>query len=111
MLLTPIKKENKYLSIPSYLIEKAITDVKIKSIRKLIDGKGYSIALYISKETNNDIIKELDDLDNDIIKIIENNSLLWFNKTFSDEEIYELYNRSFCNQTKTSIVEFIYFFI
>jgi len=101
MLLTPIKKENKYVSIPSFLIEKVITDVKIKSIRKLIDGKGYCIVLYISKETNNDIIKELNDLDNDIIKIIEDNSLLWFDKTFSDEEIYELYNRSFCNQTKT----------
>ena len=32
---------------------------------------------------------------------IENNSIKWFNRQFNNEEIMELYNKSFCNQTKT----------
>jgi len=101
MLLTPIKKDNKYVSHPSHTINMVITDVKIKSIRKLNYNKGYSLVLYISQETNYDIIKELEEMDDNIVKIIENKSHTWFGKTLTNENIYELYAKNFCNQTKT----------
>ena len=39
--------------------------------------------------------------DKEIMNSIENNSIKWFNRQFNNEEIMELYNKSFCNQTKT----------
>ena len=39
--------------------------------------------------------------DKEIMKSIECNSLKWFNRQFDIREITELYNKSFCNQTKT----------
>jgi Zn-finger protein len=101
MLLNPVRKDNKYVLHPANPIKKYIIDVKIKSIRKLINNKGYNIIIYISSDTNIDIITELIDFDKQVIDIIENNSSSWFGKTFTNEEITELYNRGFCKQTKT----------
>jgi Zn-finger protein len=101
MLLNPVKKDNKYVLHPKNPIKKYVIDVKIKSIRKLINSKGYNIVIYISSDTNIDIITDLIEFDKQVIDIIENNSALWFGKTFTNEEITELYNRSFCKQTKT----------
>jgi Zn-finger protein len=86
---------------PKNPIKKYVIDVKIKSIRKLINSKGYNIVIYISSDTNIDIITDLIEFDKQVIDIIENNSALWFGKTFTNEEITELYNRSFCKQSKT----------
>lgn len=101
MLLNPVRKDNKYVLHPSNPIKKYIIDVKIKSIRKLINSKGYNIVIYISSDTNIDIITELIEFDKQIIDMIENNASAWFGKTFTTDEITELYNRSFCKQTKT----------
>jgi Zn-finger protein len=101
MLLNPVKKDNKYVLHPESPIKKYIIDVKIKSIRKLINNKGYNIVIYISSETNGDVISELIEFDKQVIDIIENKSSSWFGKTFTTDEIAELYNRSFCKQTKT----------
>jgi Zn-finger protein len=101
MLLNPVKKDNKYVLHPKNPIKKYVIDVKIKSIRKLINSKGYNIVIYISSDTNIDIITDLIEFDKQVIDIIENNSESWFGKTFTNEEITELYNRSFCKQTKT----------
>ena len=73
----------------------------VKSIKRLINGKGYYVTLYISEETNNDIINNLIEFDNNIIDEIVNNSSSWFNKNFAKEDVDELYTRSFCKQTKT----------
>lgn len=101
MLKAPIKKDNKYISQSKNPIKVSITDVKIKGIKKLINGKGYSIALYISEDTNKDTINDLIEFDLNIAKEIVNQSPNWFCKSFSPEDVEELYTKSFCTQTKT----------
>ena len=101
MLLDPIKKNNKFISIYKNPPFKNITDIKIKSINKLANNTGYYFIIYISPINNNDIINELIDFDKEIMYAIEKNSIKWFNREFTISEISELYNKSFCNQTKT----------
>lgn len=101
MLKTPCRKDNKYIALSKNNLKLSISDVKFKSIKKLINGKGYYITLYISDETNNDIINNLIEFDDNIIDEIVDNSSLWFNKDFTKENVIELYTRSFCKQTKT----------
>jgi len=101
MFLDPIKKHNKFISIYKNPPIKNIADIKIKSINKLSNNTGYYFIIYISPINNNDIINELIDFDKEIMATIETNSMKWFNKEFTINEISELYNKSFCNQTKT----------
>jgi len=101
MLKAPIKKDNKYISQSKNPFKVSITDVKIKGIKKLINGKGYSIALYISEDTNKDAINDLMEFDLNVAKEIVNQSPNWFSKSFSTEDVEELYTKSFCTQTKT----------
>ena len=101
MLLEPIRKDKKLISIYKNPPMKNIVDVKIKSINKLANNIGYSLNIYISPSNNSDIIRELLLFDKEIMNSIENNSLKWFNRQFDIKEITELYNKSFCNQTKT----------
>ncbi len=101
MLLEPIKKDKKLISIYKNPPIKNIVDIKIKSINKLANNIGYSLNIYISPSNNSDIITEILLFDKEIMNSIENNSIKWFNRQFNNEEIMELYNKSFCNQTKT----------
>ena len=101
MLLDPIKKNNKFISVYKNPPIKNIADIKIKSINKLANNTGYYFIIYISPLNNNDIINELIDFDKEIMATIETNSIKWFNREFTISEISELYNKSFCNQTKT----------
>ena len=101
MLLDPIKKNNKFISVYKNPPIKNIADIKIKSINKLANNAGYYFIIYISPLNNNDIINELIDFDKEIMATIETNSIKWFNREFTISEISELYNKSFCNQTKT----------
>jgi hypothetical protein len=104
MLLEPIRKDKKLISIYKNPPTKNIVDVKIKSINKLTNNTGYTFNIYISPSNNSDIIQDLILFDKEIMKSIENNSLKWFNRQFNIREITELYNKSFCNQTKTMSV-------
>jgi len=101
MLKTPYKKDNKFISLSKESIILSITDVKIKCIKKLLNGKGYSLKLFISNKTNNDTINDLIKLDNDISDEILKESNKWFGKRFEKSDVDELYTKSFCNQTKT----------
>lgn len=101
MLLEPIRKDKKLISIYKNPPIKNIVDVKIKSINKLTNNTGYTFNIYISPSNNFDIIQDLILFDKEIMKSIESNSLKWFNRQFDIREITELYNKSFCNQTKT----------
>ena len=101
MLLEPIKKDKKLISMYKNPPIKNIVDIKIKSINKLANNIGYSLNIYISPSNNSDIITEILLFDKEIMNSIENNSIKWFNRQFNNEEIMELYNKSFCNQTKT----------
>ena len=75
MLKTPYKKDNKFISLSKDIIKLSITDVKIKGIKKLLNGRGYSLILFLSHETNNDTINELINIDNNIENDILNNQL------------------------------------
>ena len=101
MLQDPIKKDNKLISIYKNPPNKVLVDIKIKSINKLSNNAGYYFNIYISPSNNSDIITEILLFDKEIMNSIENNSIKWFNRQFNNEEIMELYNKSFCNQTKT----------
>lgn len=101
MLLDPIKKNNKLISVYRNPPIKNIADIKIKSINKLSNNAGYYFIIYISPTNNHDIINELLDFDKEIMTAIESNSMKWFDREFNISEITELYNKSFCNQTKT----------
>ena len=101
MLKTTYKKDNKFISLSKDSIKLSITDVKIKGIKKLLNGKGYSLTLFISNETNNDTINDLIKIDNDIADEILKESNKWFGKSFEKSDVEELYTKSFCNQTKT----------
>jgi hypothetical protein len=101
MLKTPYKKDNKFISLSKNAIKLSITDVKIKGIKKLLNGKGYSLTLFISDKTNNDTINDLIKIDNNIAEEILKESNKWFGKSFEKNDVDELYTKSFCNQTKT----------
>ena len=100
MLLDPIKKNNKFISIYKNPPFKNITDIKIKSINKLANNTGYYFIIYISPINNNDIINELIDFDKELMSAIEKNSMKWFNREFTISEISELYNKSFVIRQK-----------
>ena len=101
MLQDPIKKDNKLISIYKNPPNKILVDIKIKSVNKLSNNAGYYFNIYISPSNNCDIINELIQFDKEIMESIQENSLKWFDKEFDINEINELYNKSFCNQTKT----------
>jgi len=101
MLQDPIKKDNKLICIYKNPPNKILVDIKIKSINKMSNNTGYYLNIYISPYNNYDIINEFINFDKEIIASIQENSLKWFNKNFDISEITELYNKSFCNQTKT----------
>jgi hypothetical protein len=101
MLQDPIKKDNKLISIYKNPPNKILVDIKIKSVNKLSNNAGYYFNIYISPSNNCDIINELIQFDKEIMESIQENSLKWFDKEFDMNEINELYNKSFCNQTKT----------
>ena len=101
MLKTPYKKDNKFISLSKDIIKLSITDVKIKGIKKLLNGRGYSLILFLSHETNNYTINELINIDNNIENDILKQSAKWFNKSIDETDVKELYTKSFCVQTKT----------
>lgn len=101
MLQEPIKKKDKLVLTYKNPPIKNIVDIKVKSINKLCNNTGYYFNIYVSPSNNNDIINELIHFDKELMNSLEINSYKWFNKQFNNEEIKELYNKSFCNQTKT----------
>ena len=107
MLKSPVKKNNKYLSLSQKSVKLSITDIKIKSIKKLINGHGYNLTIYIPEETNEDVIKQLIYFDNNIIDDITINIEKWFNKNLDKSDVAELHTKSFCNQTKTINIDIL----
>ncbi len=97
----PTKKNNKYVSLLQTPIKYFLSDVKIKSIHKFVDNKGYLVSLYIPGSINSDVINELTDFDNETTTIVSQQSSEWFSKSLSREEIYEMYKKSYCTQTHT----------
>jgi hypothetical protein len=106
ILKKPEKKDDKFIAKAIDPIKIIFSDVKLKSIRRLIDSKGYNIAIYIPETINNEGICNIDKLDDNIMKEIITSSPKWFNKNFTQNDLTEMYNKSFCQQTKTISVIF-----
>jgi hypothetical protein len=106
ILKKPEKKDDKFIAKAIEPIKIIFSDVKLKSIRRLIDSKGYNIAIYIPETINNEGICNINKLDDNIVKEIITYSPKWFNKDFTLNDLTEMYNKSFCQQTKTISVIF-----
>jgi len=106
ILKKPEKKDDKFIAKAVDPIKIIFSDVKLKSIRRLIDSKGYNLAIYIPETINSDGICNINKLDDNIIKEIINSSPKWFNRDFTLNDLVEMYNKSFCQQTKTISVIF-----
>jgi hypothetical protein len=106
ILRKPEKKDDKFVAKTIEPVKIIFSDVKLKSIRRLIDNKGYNITIYIPETINNEGICNINRLDDKIMKEIINSSPKWFNKDITDNELIEMYNKSYCPQTKTISVIF-----
>ena len=106
ILKKPEKKDDKFIAKAIEPIKIILTDVKLKSIRRLIDNKGYNIAIYIPDTINNEGVTNINTLDDNIMKEIINSSPRWFNKNLTQTELIEMYTKSYCSQTKTISVIF-----
>lgn len=97
----PIKKPNNYISYANIPIKFNLFEVKIKNIKRLTNSNGYSLNIYISPSNNKDIINNIIDIDKKAFdKIIKYNDT-WFNNGLTENELIDLYRKSFCNQTNT----------
>ena len=101
MLLKPIKKNNKYVSYVDNIVKYFISDIKIKSIQKYVDNKGYLIKIYIPNTVNEEIIHSICCLDNTFKQEILLNSHEWFHKELSKDEIEQMYSSTYCAQSQT----------
>ena len=106
ILKKPEKKDDKFIAKAIEPIKIIFSDVKLKSIRRLIDSKGYNIAIYIPETINNEGICNINKLDDNIMKEIITSSPKWFKKDFTLNDLTDMYNKSFCQQTKTISVIF-----
>jgi hypothetical protein len=97
---TPVLKNNKYISYVDNSSKIFLNDIKIKSINKLIDDKGYILKIFIPN-INDVSINEIMDYDLTAISTITKNIGAWFNKDLSEDDVLELYKISFCEQTST----------
>ena len=68
ILKKPEKKDDKFIAKVIEPIKIILTDVKLKSIRRLIDNKGYNISIYIPENINNEGISNINKLDDNIMK-------------------------------------------
>lgn len=106
ILRKPEKKDGKFIAKTTAPVKIIFSDVKLKAIRRLVDNKGYNVTLYIPETINSEGICNVIKLDDNIMKEIIASAPKWFNKDFTHNELAEMYNRSFCSQTKTVSVIF-----
>jgi hypothetical protein len=106
ILRKPEKKDDKFVAKTIDPVKIILSDVKLKSIRRLVDNKGYNITIYIPETINNEGICNINKLDDNIMREIISSSPKWFNKEITRNELTEMYSKSFCSQTKTISVIF-----
>jgi len=94
-------KNNKYVSYADKSIVLFLSDIKIKSIFKFKNDKGYLISIYIPNSINHEIIEELKSIDQTTFDDILGNSTKWFGKQFEEDDLKSLYTPSFCCQSIT----------
>ena len=106
VLKKPEKKDGKFVAKTVEPIKIILSDVKLKSIRRLVDSKGYNITIYLPETINSEEISSISKLDESIMREIVSSSHKWFNKEITHDELLEMYSKSFCAQSKTISVIF-----
>jgi hypothetical protein len=106
ILKKPEKKDGKFVAKTVEPIKIILSDIKLKSIRRLIDSKGYNITIYIPDTINSEEISNISKLDESIMREIVSSSPKWFKKEITRDELLEMYSKSFCVQSKTVSVIF-----
>ena len=106
ILKKPEKKDGKFVAKTVEPVKIILSDIKLKSIRRLIDSKGYNITIYIPDTINSEEISNISKLDDSIMREIVSSSHKWFNKEITRDELLEMYSKSFCAQSKTVSVIF-----
>jgi hypothetical protein len=106
VLKKPEKKDGKFVAKTIEPVKIILSDIKLKSIRRLIDSKGYNITIYIPDTINSEEISSISKLDESIMREIVSSSHKWFNKEITHDELLEMYSKSFCAQSKTVSVIF-----
>ena len=106
ILKKPEKKDDKFVAKTIEPVKIILSDIKLKSIRRLIDSKGYNITIYIPDTINSEEISNISKLDDRIMREIVSSSHKWFKKEITHSELTDMYNRSFCSQSKTISVIF-----
>jgi hypothetical protein len=101
MFQTLNKKNNKYISLPDKSLRFFLSDVKIKSLHKYANNKGYLIKIFIPEVVNKDVLNEFKNIDDQTIQDISVNSSQWFNKNLSEEEVQCLHKPMYCSQSHT----------
>jgi hypothetical protein len=94
-------KNNKYVSNSDKPLVLFLYDIKIKSIFKFKNDKGYLLTIYIPQSINSEIIDELKKIDDITFSDIYANSHKWFQKQMQEEDLKALYTASFCSQSTT----------
>lgn len=94
-------KNNKYVSHAEKAIVLFLADIKIKSIFKFKNDKGYLLNIYIPQSINSETIGELKTIDDIAFNDILDNSSNWFQKQIEIEDLKALYTSSYCCQAGT----------
>jgi hypothetical protein len=74
VLKKPEKKDGKFVAKTVEPIKIILSDIKLKSIRRLIDSKGYNITIYIPDTINSEEISNISKLDDSIMREIVSSS-------------------------------------
>lgn len=91
----PEIRENYCISKPHQKVYCDIVDAKITNITKLKNG--HVISFYLE----NDPRKQLNEIDNiSVINLLTNNKI-WFQNELSEDEIRNMFYKSYCEQTRT----------
>lgn len=97
---TPVFKNNKYISYVDNSSKIFLNDIKIKSINKLIDDKGYHLKIFIPY-INENSINEIINYDLIAVNTITRNIGEWFKTDLTEENVLNMYRNSLCKQTST----------
>jgi len=95
VLKKPEKKDGKFVAKTIEPIKIILSDVKLKSIRRLVDSKGYNITIYLPETINSEEISSISKLDENIMREIVSSSHKWFNKEITHSNCWRCIVRVF----------------
>jgi len=101
MFEIPTFKNTKYITHLQKPINLFLSDIKVKSLFKFSNNKGYLLNVYVPDTINKEVISELHNIDNNSFDEILHKSSQWFQKDFTEDSLKMLFEPSFCIQSST----------